>query len=484
MSDRAVKTHTDTNKMKNRKRSLLPEKLRRRLYDPDQIDWEHLTFSSQQIWKLLIPLMVEQLLTSFMGMADTMMVSRVGSAAISAVSLTDSINVLVIQLLAALATGGTIICSQYIGHKDRKKASDAASQVLLTCTVISVAIGLVCLVFRRQILQLVFGSVEPDVMRNAVTYFLYTSLSFPFLALFQVGSAFFRAGGNSRLPMTVSVISNVLNIIGNSIFIFVCHRGVAGAALSTLLSRIFCAVVILAYLRLPRQIIVVRNYFTKPRWHLIAKVLAIGVPSGIENSMFQFGKLAIQSTVSTLGTTAIAAQAMTIILENVNGIAGIGVGIGLMTIVGQCIGAGKQEEAKYYIVRLDAISELMILLSCVFVYAIARPVVWLAGMETAAADLCVHMMGFITVVKPLVWVFSFTTAYGLRAAGDVRFSMITSSCTMWLCRVMLSVCLIRFFGCGPIAVWIGMAADWTVRGIVFTARFLSGRWLRHQVIES
>ncbi len=454
-----------------------------RFYDKSNIDWDHLTFSSADLRKLLIPLVLEQLLTSFMGMADTMMVSRVGSAAISAVSLTDSINVLIIQVFAALATGGTILCSQYLGQNNKKGSNDAARQVLFTITLISVLLSGICIVWRRPILNLVFGQVEADVMSGSLIYFLLTALSFPALAAFQAGSAFYRAGGNSRFPMTVSVISNGLNIVGNAIFIFVFHWGVMGAALSTLLSRVFAAVVILYYLRLPKQDIVIRDYLAfRPNRHLIGKILLVGVPSGIENGMFQFGKLAIQSSVSTLGTTAIAAQAMAIILESLNGIAGIGIGIGLMTVVGQCIGAGKNEEARYYILKLTGYAELAVTASCILVLILTKPVTLLGGMEPASAKMCLDMMIAITIVKPLVWTVSFIPAYGLRAAGDVRFSMITASVTMWFCRVALATFLIRACGFGPIAVWIGMFADWTIRAVIFTLRYMSDRWLRFHLI--
>ncbi len=451
-------------------------------YDRSQVDWDHLMFKGADLRKLLIPLMIEQLLASLMGMVDTMMVSRIGSAAISAVSLADSINVLIIQAFAALATGGTIICSQYIGHKDAKRSNEAAEQLFLAVLTISVTLATLSFILRRPMLRLVFGSIEKDVMDAAVTYFAFTSASFPFITLYQAGAAFYRAGGNSKFPMKVSVISNGLNIAGNAIFIFVFHWGVTGAALSTLLSRVFCAVVILTYLRLPRQVIVLKRYLVRPNWNLIGKILSIGVPSGIENGMFQFGKLAIQSSVSTLGTAAIAAQAMTSIMENVNGVGAVGVGIGLMTVVGQALGAGKKEEAKYYIFRHMQIGEVVMILSCLFAFAITKPVCWLGGMEPASAQLCFQMVGWITLVKPLAWVFSFMIAYGLRAAGDVRFSMITSSCTMWLCRVLLSTIFIRVVGIGPMGVWIGMFCDWSVRGIVFTIRYKSGKWLQHQVI--
>ena len=215
---------------------------------------------------------------------------------------------------------------------------------------------------------------------------------------------------------------------------------------------------------------------------MISKILAISIPSGIENGMFQFGKLMIQSTVSTLGTAAIAAQGMTNILESVNGVVGIGIGIGLMTVVGQCMGAGRKEEAKYYIVKLTGYAEVGIILSCLFAFAITKPVTLLGNMEPESANLCFYMMIWITLVKPLAWVLSFVPAYGMRAAGDVKFSMIVSMCTMWLCRVSLCIYLCKVWGFGPIAVWIGMFADWTLRGIIFTARFISGKWAEKTVI--
>jgi Na+-driven multidrug efflux pump len=210
--------------------------------------------------------------------------------------------------------------------------------------------------------------------------------------------------------------------------------------------------------------------------------MAIGVPSGIENGMFQFGKLAIQSTVSTMGTVAIAAQAMTNIMENVNGVFGIGVGIGLMTVVGQCMGAGRTEEAKYYIVKLCKIAWVGILFSCLFVFAITKPVTKLAGMEKESADMCLRMVKAITIVKPISWVGSFIIAYGLRAAGDVKFSMTVSTITMWCCRVALCIFLVRVYNFGPMAVWIGMFADWTIRAVIFSTRFMSGKWLKHKVV--
>lgn len=454
-----------------------------RLYDKSKIDAEHMLYPPKAMLALLIPIIIEQLLNSFMGMMDTMMVSNVGSEAISAVSLVDSINNLVIQVFAAMASGAAIICSQYLGSQNREASNRAARQVVLTVLVISLSLTVFGLLLRKPLLRLIFGQIEESVMEQAQIYFLITVLSYPFLALFNAGAAFFRAGGNSGFPMKVSVISNFINIFGNALLIFGFGMGVAGAALATLFSRLFCAVVIFIFLRKEGQVIVVRDYLSiRPDIPLILKILAIGIPSGIENGMFQFGKLAIQSTVSTMGTAAIAAQAMTNILEMVNGIFGVGVGIGLMTMVGQAIGAGRPEEARYYIVKCTKLGLVGILVSCLAVLGFCRPITWLAGMEPVSAQMCFEMVVAITIAKPLFWAFSFIPAYGMRAAGDVRFSMITSTVTMWCLRVALCIFLVKAYNMGPMAVWYGMFTDWAVRGIVFFFRFKSGKWLKKRVI--
>ena len=448
----------------------------------ETMEQQHM-FTNRMIRNLLVPVVLEQILNSIMGTADTMMVSNVGSAALSAVSLVDSINVLLIQAFSALAAGGAIVCAQYIGQRNYEKANMSARQVLFIITAISVVVSAVCLIFQKPLLRLIFGAVDADVMRASEIYFFFTALSFPFIAAYDSAASIFRAQENTKGPMTISMISNIMNIGGNAVLIWVFHLGVAGAAISTLVSRIFCAVVVLWQLRKDRQPVVVRDYLKiRPDWSMIGRILGLGIPSGIENSMFQLGKLAIQSTVSTLGTAAIAAQAMTNILENLNGIAAIGVGVGLMTIVGQCLGAGRKDEAVYYIKKLCVIAEAIIIVSCLIVYILVRPVTILGGMESTSAEMCIHMITWITIVKPVVWTMAFVPGYGLRAAGDVKFSMITSCCTMWACRFCLCVFLIRVLGFGPMGVWIGMFADWTVRGIIFTWRFHSRKWLEHKVI--
>ncbi len=440
-------------------------------------------FSNRQLLLLLIPIIAEQFLTSLMGMADSMMVSTVGPAALSGVSLVDAVNLLVVQAFNAMATGGVIICSNYIGQNNLKKANDSARQVLLVSLGIALFMTILGLVFRINLLHLIFGEVEADVMEASQIYFLLTILSYPFVALAAASSAIFRAQSNTKLPMIIAIISNLLNVAGNAFLIYVAKMGVAGAATSTLISRIFNAVVLLALLRSDKNEISVRDYFKiRPHRHSIKKILAMGIPNGIENSMFQFGRLAIQSSVSTLTTITIAAQSMTVILENVNGVAGVGVGMGLMTITGQCLGAGRKDEAIYYTKKMIKWGYLAILISCLVAYAIARPVTVLAGLPAESARMCIYMMGWITIAKPILWAPSFITAYALRAAGDVKFSMIVATLTMWLCRVSLATYLIRVAHIGAMGVWIGMFCDWGIRAIIFTVRFLRGKWI-HNVVE-
>lgn len=440
-------------------------------------------FSNKALWKLMAPLAFDQLLNSMMGTVGTMVVSNLGSAAISAVSLVDAINVLIVQAFYALAAGGTVVCSQYLGCKKEKEANEAARQLLFITFVLSVVIAAICLAANGPLLRLIFGEVEPQVMKYSRQYFIISAISYPFIALYDDGSSIFRAQENSKTPMMISLCANILNLILNILFVWGFHMEVIGSATATMLSRAFSMITVLCLLRRPELIIRLRGYLSiRPIWSQIRRILYLGIPSGIENSMFQFGKLAIQSTVSMMGTAAIAAQGMTNILENLNGILAIGIGVGLMTVVGECMGAGRKDEAAYYIKKMTAVSEVVVIASCLLIFALVHPITIFGGMEAKSAKMCIFMVGCITIAKPIVWSLAFIPAYGFRAAGDVKFTMVTSALIMWFCRVTLAMFLARVLGFGPIAVWIGMFTDWSVRAIIYSIRFKSGKWMEHQVI--
>ena len=440
-------------------------------------------FSNRDLKKLLIPLVVEQILTALMGTMDTMMVARVSSAAISGVSIVDSINKLVIFLFGAMATGGTIICSQYIGHRDRQAANNAGRQVLLSSLALSVIVAVLCFLLRRFLLKLIFGTVEADVMANAVSYFSIVVLGYPFLTLFSAGAALYRAGGNSRLPMIVSIVSNAINIAGNALLIFVFHLGAAGAAIATVFSQFISAVVILVCLRRPGQVIDVGPYLRiRPDLNVIWRVLCVGIPTGVENAMFQFGKLIVQSTVSTLGTVAMASNALVVTVELFSSMPSMAIGQGLVTVAGQCVGAGRIDEARGYIKKLTLWSGIVLLIANWALYFATPLVTKAAGAEPEVAKLTLHTVFIISLVKPFIWNIAFTPGNGMRAAGDVRYSMILSTVSMWIFRVGLSTVLCRVCGVGLIGIWCGYFADWTCRTICFHLRFRSDKWHSHSLI--
>ena len=440
-------------------------------------------FSRRALLRLMAPLIVQLIFTALMGTVDTMMVARVGDAAVSGVSLVDAVNNLMLMLFTATATGGTIVCAQFLGARDQAGANAAARQVLLSVTVISLVCCGLCVGLRRPLLGLVFGSVERSVMDAALVYFLITALSYPFYGVFGVSSALYNAAGESMKPMVVSAVGNVLNILGNALFLFVLRWGVAGAALSTTLSRVFQCVVILALHRRPGQVIVLNRYFSiRPDWRQIRIILRVGIPTGVENGMFQLGRLMVQSTVALLTTPEIAAQAMVNTLEYFTSMPSMAIGMGLVTVAGQCMGAGRPREAKRYTIRLTLWSECLVIATGILIFVSVGPVCRLSGLSQESAAIVARIMLIITLVKPFVWPLAFTPANAMRAAGDVRYSMLVSAGSMWVFRVTLCVILIRFMGFGVLGVWIAMFVDWTDRAIWYTVRFVRGKWAEQRVL--
>lgn len=441
-------------------------------------------FSGKALAALLIPLVIEQIFTALMGTADTMMVARVGDAAVSGVSLVDAINNLMLMMMTAMATGGAIVCAQHLGAEDKEGANLAARQVLLSVVVVSLLCCLLCVAFRGPILRLIFGRVDADVMDAALVYFLVTALSYPFMGAYNASAALYRAAGNSRLPMLVSAVGNLLNIVGNAVFLFVFHWGAFGAALSTSLSRAFQCVTILYFHRRPGQTIVLRDYRKiRPDFKVIHSVLRIGIPTGIENGMFQFGRLMVQSTVAILPTAEIAAQAVINTLEYFTSMPSMAIGLGLVTVAGQCMGAGRPGEARHHCLTMTGISEILVIVTGILIFCSVDPVCRLSGLSPESAKIVRDMMILITLVKPFVWPLAFTLPNGMRAAGDVKFTMLVSVISMWVFRVALCVVLIRGLGFGVLGVWIAMFVDWFDRDLWNVGRFLSGKWMEQHVLE-
>ena len=427
-------------------------------------------FSRKELFLLIIPLVIEQFLAIAVGFADTIMVSYVGENSVSGVSLVDSINILVIQIFSALATGGAVVAAQYIGRSETNNACRSAKQLLNASIVLSGALMAICLCFRKFILSTVFGKIEQEVMEVAVNYFLITSISYPFLAIFNSCAALYRAVGNSRVSMFVALIMNVLNVAGNAVGIYVLGWGAAGAAISTLISR-------------RGQIIFIDSLF-RPEfdWNMTKRILAIGIPSGFENGAFQVGKLMIASLVTTFGTAAIAANAISGTIASISNIPGSAIGLAMVTVVGQCMGAGDHVQARFYVRKLMIYTYVAMNALNVLMVVFAKPLVGAFNLSELASSYAEDIVYSFGIASALIWPAAFTLPNALRAAGDVKFTMYSSMITMGIFRLGFSYILGQAMGMGLFGVWFAMYIDWIFRAALFIGRYFSGRWENKRAI--
>lgn len=429
-------------------------------------------FTKKDLIKLIIPLVIEQILAVMVGMADGMMVARVGEAAVSGVSLVDSINVLLIGLFAALATGGAVVTSQYIGRKDDENASASAEQLIASTLGLSIVIMISTLLFRGQILRLLFGHVEMDVMGYSLTYMFWTALSFPFLALYNASAALFRSMGNSKVSMIVSFIMNLMNVVGNAILIFGFDMGVAGAAISTLISRIFASITLLILLKRGRVVIKLGSIKDfRINSSLIRRILRIGVPNGLENSVFQVGKLLVQRIIAGLGTSAITANAIAGNIGGLGVLPGSAIGLALITVVGQCIGAEDYDGVKYYTGKLLKSTYAAMLVLNVLLITLTPVILKFYNLSDNTAETAGQLMRYHAVLAMFIWPLSFSLPNALRAANDAKYTMIISMASMWVWRIGFSIILVKVFDMGVLGVWIAMTIDWLFRSICFVIRF-------------
>lgn len=441
-------------------------------------------FTRRQLIALLLPLIAEQALNVTIGLADTLMVSSVGEAAVSGVSLVDTFNTLMIQVMGALATGGAVVASQYIGHREAKNAKAAAAQILFIMSAFSFTVAAVVVLGRHWILRGIFGSIEADVMRYAETYFLLSALSYPFIGLYNAGAALFRAQGNSRISMLSSLVMNVVNIGGNAILIFGFGMGVLGAALASLISRAVACCAVLFLLQRPAcPLRLDRPADLKPNADLIRRILRLGIPAGIENGMFQIGKLSVASLTSTLGTAAIAANAVANTTTTFLNIPANAVGMAVLTVIGQCLGAEEKDQAVRYARRLllVAYAGAWVMNLSAFFFG-NRLVVQLFHLSPEAQAMALQVMRWFNIFSLFVWPSSFTLPNILRAAGDAAYTMRVSIFSMWVFRVGLCYLLVLGFHGGLLSIWMGMYMDWVFRSLCFFYRFFSGRWLENKVI--
>lgn len=438
-------------------------------------------FSNRDLKKLILPLLVEQLLAVSVGMIDIIMVSSVGETAVSGVSLVDTIGVLIIYMLSALATGGAVISAQHLGRKDNDGANMAANQLLLSTTVLSIVIMAAALLARRPLLNLIFGNVEPAIMQDALTYFQITALSYPFLAIYNSCAALYRSMGNSKVSMKTSILMNGINIVGNAICVYGLHMGVAGVAWPTLLSRAVAALCMLLLIKNPQNTIHIDEHF-RLGFHsaVIRKIFSIGIPNGLENAMFQLGKILVASLIATFGTTAIAANAVSNTVATFQIIPGSAIGLAVITVVGQCAGAGDYQQARHYTKKLLKVTHLGLLGLNLLIVLVMPFILKLYSLSSATGELARQILVFHAVACTVIWPSAFILPNALRASSDIKFTMVTSILSMWLCRIAMSYVLGKYLGLGVFGVWVAMVLDWVVRAICFWVRYRGAKW-QHQV---
>ena len=449
----------------------------------EKIDRSQYLFSNKALVTLIIPLIIEQLLAVLVGMADSIMVSSVGEAAVSGVSLVDTIFVLMINIFAALATGGAVIAGQYLGKKQPKEACKAVDQLTIFIALSGTAVTLLIYLLKDLILYGVFGKIEQDVMRNAQTYLMITNASIPFIALYNAGAAVFRAMGNSKISMKVSIIMNAINVIGNGVLIFGLHFGVSGVAIPTLVSRMFAGIAMLILLKNQnRELHFSRPFYWKLEGGMLKKILHLGIPNSLENSMFQLGKILVLSLVSSFGTASITANAICNNLCSIQVLPGMAMGYAILAVVAQCVGAGDYEQVRYYTKKLMVITYVAIWITVGLMVLFQPFLLGMYGVSEEANDYATKILLWHGAMAVVVWPMSFSLPNALRAANDVAYCMVLSILSMWIVRIAGSYVLGSAFELGVFGVWVAMTIDWGVRAVGFLWRFLRGRWVLKKAI--
>lgn len=440
------------------------------------IEQKNYLFTNKDLRKLIVPLVMEQGLAITVGMADTVMISSVGEVAVSGVSLVDMLNMLIFSVFAALGTGGAVLVSQKIGARKIEEARRSAKQLLVTVLVFSTILAILTVVFRKALLGLLFGKIEADVMQAALIYLVISTISFPFLGIYNACAALFRAMGKTDITFKVSVFGNIINVTGNALCIFVLHMGVEGVAIPTLISRVVMGLVLYVLLKNPKYEI----YFDKQRFSpdcgIIKKILYIGIPSSIENGLFHLGRVVVVSIISGFGTVQIAANGVANSLDSIGSLMGMAMNLAMITVIGRCVGADDKEQIKYYMKKLLLITYIGFAVIDIPLLLGLDKVLLLYGLGAETTRLSYILVMIHNGTAIIMWPMAFVFPNVLRACNDVRFPMVASIASMCACRIGFSLILGVHFGMGAIGVWIAMVIDWIVRIICFVARYLHRDW--------
>lgn len=438
-------------------------------------------YSNKNLLYLFIPLVIEQGLEYLVGFADSLMVAKVGEAAVSGVSLVDFVMALLISIFTALATGGGAITGQYLGSKKDNEDNQSALQMMKVTFYLSIVITLIIFVFKNSILHLLFGSISSDVYHHAMTYLNVVVLSIPFLAIYNGGAAIFRTMNNSKLPMQIMLAMNIVNVIGNALCVFILKMGVEGIAIPTLVSRVGAALLIL-YFSKKTTIHLSQLMNIKINRNMIEKILNIGIPFGIENSMFYLGRLIVLSIVSLFGTASIAANSVGGTLVMFQVLPGTAINLGLTSIISRCIGANDYDQAKYYTKKINRWMHISFIISTVIILLLMPLIMSFYNLSSRATSYVWQIIILHGIMMTLIWPYGYMLPIIFRSSGDAKFPMIVSIISMVICRILFSYILAVIFNMGMMGTWYAMFLDWIVKAIIYTYHYIKGKWMNYQVV--
>lgn len=449
----------------------------------EKIDRSHYLFDNKMLVALIIPLIIEQLLAVLVGLADGIMIAQVGEAAVSGVSLVDQVMTLFINLFGALATGGAVVAGQYLGMRRNEDANKSATQLVWFITLFAIVITAIVYLGRNFILDTVFGEITPEVRAHANMYLLIVTASIPFIAMYNGGAAIFRAMGNSKISMKVAVIMNAINVGGNAVLVLGLKWGTEGVAIPTLVSRMVAAVIIVILLFNEELTLhIEKSLKYRPNLMQIKKILKVGIPNSVENSMFQLGRLMVFSLVSTFGTNAIAANAVSQTIAMVQILPGLALGLAVTTVIARCVGAGDYEQVKYYNKKMLLITYGCMAITILLTYLALPVLLKLYNLSPETSQITRDIMLFHSIGAIIFWPVSFTLPATFRACGDARSCMLISILSMWIFRIGFSYILGKFMGIGVFGIWVAMVIDWVFRSICFIIRYFRGTWKKQAFV--
>lgn len=439
-------------------------------------------FSDKDLRKLVFPLMMDQVLQNAVGIADSIMVASVGEAAVSGVSLVDTVMTLIILVSTAFATGGAVVAGQYIGKGKPEMACRVTNELLVFTAEAFMAVMAAGYLGRNLLMNVVFGRIEPDVMQCCQTYLLIVFASIPLIALYNSGAAILRSMGDSQSVMKISMLMNGINVGGNLILIYGFHMGVAGVAIPTLLSRAAACIAVLVLLKdQKKELHILFPVSVRTDWNLLKKILYIGLPNAAENGMFQMGKILVLSMVSGMGTAAIAANAVSSTLERFVVLPGNSIGLAMVTVCAQCMGLGDYKQVKYYTGKLLRMTYFWMAVVNLSMLAMLPLILRVYGLSAEASRYVLLIMIYHTVCTITIWPMSFSLPYMLRAVGDVHYTLFWAIVSMWIFRIGFSWILGIRLGWGVFGIWVAMTIDWLFRSFCMGWRYFSGKW-QHEAL--